>query len=104
MDPLPTGKPDRVLQIVGSAGLRQGSFDRALLRAALAPSSLRITAHDLLPIPLYDADVEARGAPEVVTDLRNVMAGRRPADRDAGVQLRDPRGSQERDRLDVEAA
>ena len=76
MDPLPTGKPDRVLQIVGIAGLRQGSFNRALLRAALelAPSTLRITAHDLLPIPLYNADVEARGAPEAVTDLRNVMA------------------------------
>jgi chromate reductase len=76
MDPLPTGKPDRVLQIVGIAGLRQGSFNRALLRAALelAPSPLRITAHDLLPSPLYNVDVEARGAPEAVADLRNVMA------------------------------
>jgi chromate reductase len=76
MDPLPTGKPDRVLWIVGIAGLRQGSFNRALLRAALelAPSPLRTTAHDLLPIPLYNADVEARGVPEAVTDLRNAMA------------------------------
>ena len=54
MDPLPPVKPDRIFQIVGIAGsLRQGSFDRALLRTAteLAPATLRITVHDLLPIP-----------------------------------------------------
>jgi chromate reductase len=76
MDPLPAVKPDRVLQIVGIAGsLRQGSFNRALLRAAteLAPATLRITAHDVLPIPLYHADVESHGAPGVVADLRNAV-------------------------------
>ena len=76
MDPSPPVKADRVFQIVGIAGsLRQGSFNRALLRAAteLAPATLRITVHDLLPIPLYNADVESRGAPEVVADLRNAV-------------------------------
>lgn len=72
----PAAKPDRVFQIAGIAGsLRQGSFNRGLLRAAaeLAPATLRITIHDLLPIPLYKADVEARGAPDAVADLRNAV-------------------------------
>ena len=76
MDRLPTGKPDRVFQIVGIAGsLRQESLNRALLRAAmeLAPPTLQITVHDLLPIPLYNGDVEARGVPEAVTDLRKAV-------------------------------
>lgn len=72
----PAAKPDRVLQIAGIAGsLRQGSFNRGLLRAAteLAPATLRITIHDLLPIPLYNADVESRGAPDAVGELRNAV-------------------------------
>jgi chromate reductase len=63
----------RVFEIVGIAGsLRQASFNRALLRAAteLAPARLRITTHDLLGIPLYNADVEAREVPRAVEELR----------------------------------
>ena len=63
-------------EIVGMAGsLRQASFNRSLLRAAseIAPATLHITVHDLLPIPLYNADVEARGVPEAVAELRQAV-------------------------------
>ncbi len=72
----PEATASRVLVIAGIAGsLRQGSLNRALLRAAaeLAPPSLRITAHDLLPIPLYNGDVESRGVPEAVATLRDAV-------------------------------
>jgi len=60
----------RVLGIAGS--LRAGSFNRALLRAAqeLAPEGMEIRAFDIAPIPLYDADVEAKGDPEPVATLK----------------------------------
>lgn len=63
-------EPIRVLGLAGS--LRQASYNRALLRAAveLAPEGLRIETADLLPIPLYNGDVEAEGAPEPVQALR----------------------------------
>ena len=76
MDPSSSGEPARAFEIVGIAGsLRQGSFNRALLRAAteLAPASLLITVHDLLAIPLYNADVEARGVPAAVDELRRAV-------------------------------
>jgi NAD(P)H-dependent FMN reductase len=44
-----TAKLGRVFQIAGIAGsLREGSFNRGLLRAAVAlsPPTLRITIHD----------------------------------------------------------
>jgi chromate reductase len=72
----PTAATARVLQIAGIAGsLRQGSFNRGLLRAAaeLAPLTLQITIHDLLPIPLYNGDVEAQGVPEAVVALREAV-------------------------------
>ena len=67
----PAAKPDRVLQIAGLAGnLRQGSFHGGLLRAAteLAPATLRITIHDLLPVPLYNA-VHRFWAPAVLAGV-----------------------------------
>jgi chromate reductase len=63
-------------EIVGIAGsLRQASFNRGLLQAAtqLAPASLHIIVHDLLPIPLYNGDVESRGIPDAVADLRSAV-------------------------------
>jgi chromate reductase len=67
------------LAILGIAGsLRKGSYNRALLRAAieLAPADLSITPFERLgEIPLYDADLEARGLPEPVAALRAAMAG-----------------------------
>ncbi len=60
----------RVLGIAGS--LRERSYNRALLRAAveLAPPGLAIEEFDLSPIPLYNGDVEAAGDPEPVAALR----------------------------------
>ncbi len=64
----------RVLGIAGS--LRAGSYNRALLRAAveLAPAELEIrTFERLREIPLYDADVDAAGQPEPVLALKAAM-------------------------------
>jgi chromate reductase, NAD(P)H dehydrogenase (quinone) len=60
------GQKLKVLGIAGS--LRAGSYNRALLRAAqeLAPAGMEIEAFDLAPIPLFNADVEAKGDPEPV--------------------------------------
>ena len=59
-----------VLGISGS--LRQGSYNTALLRAAmeLAPDGMRIEAFDLSPIPLYNDDVRLQGYPRNVERLR----------------------------------
>ena len=66
-----------MLRILGIAGsLRRGSYNRALLRAAieLAPPELRIeTFGQMGEIPLYDADLEARGVPEPVSALKTAM-------------------------------
>src|SRR5687767_7066918 len=67
------GADGRKLKVLGIAGsLRAGSFNRALLRAAqeLAPAGMEIDAFDLAPIPLYNADVEAKGDPEPVAALK----------------------------------
>ena len=64
---------DRTFEVVGFAGsLRRVSYNRALLRSAveLALPDLHIVVHDLSPIPLYNADVEAAGVPSTVTELR----------------------------------
>jgi len=62
------------MQVCGLAGsLRKGSYNRALLRAAvrLAPAGLEILVFDRLhDIPLYNADVEAEGDPEPVGALK----------------------------------
>jgi chromate reductase, NAD(P)H dehydrogenase (quinone) len=62
MMPPDVSEPLRILGFAGS--LRQGSYNRALLRAAkeLAPASLSIEIFDLEANPLYNADVEAKGA------------------------------------------
>jgi chromate reductase, NAD(P)H dehydrogenase (quinone) len=65
------------VRIVGFAGsLREGSYNRALLRACieLAPAGTSLEAWDLRGIPLYDADVEARGFPPGVEALRSAVA------------------------------
>lgn len=60
----------RILGIAGS--LRQGSFNRATLRAAqeLAPEGMHIEAFDIAPIPFYDEDVRQQGFPQPVADFR----------------------------------
>jgi len=74
MTPSSTGATIRALGIAGS--LRQGSYNRALLRAArdLAPDDLEITVFDneiLKRVPPYNEDVRARGDPEPVKALKD---------------------------------
>jgi len=64
------------LSILGFAGsLRQGSYNRALLRAAseLAPDGMAIDIFDLAGVPLYNGDVEAEGDPEAVTLFKQAI-------------------------------
>ena len=61
------------LHVIGIAGsLRAGSYNRALLAAAvaLAPPSMFIEVADLRPIPFFDGDVEAAGLPPAVAELK----------------------------------
>jgi chromate reductase, NAD(P)H dehydrogenase (quinone) len=64
--------------IVGIAGsLRRGSFNAALLRAALesAPAELKIDVETIKGIPLYDGDVETeQGIPAAVSSLKDRIA------------------------------
>jgi chromate reductase len=63
--------------IIGISGaLRKGSYNAALLRAAveLAPSGLSIETQSIRGIPLYDGDVEAEGIPEPVRVLKDRLA------------------------------
>jgi chromate reductase len=64
---------ERRITIAGLAGsLRAGSYNRALLRAAVeaAPERMQLETFDLAPVPLYNADVEANGEPEGVKALK----------------------------------
>jgi chromate reductase len=65
--------PQPPLHVLGFAGsLRQGSYNRALLAAAreLAPEGMIVTAFDIAPIPLYNADLEAQGDPAPVAAFK----------------------------------
>lgn len=66
--------PIRVLGISGS--LRNGSFNTALLRAAveLAPAGMTIELASLRDIPLYDEDLRSEGVPPSVQLLRDQVA------------------------------
>ena len=63
----------RILGIAGS--LREGSYNRALLRAAreLLPEGVELVEHDLHGLPFYDGDVEAAGDPESVVALKEAI-------------------------------
>lgn len=65
------------LKIVGIAGsLREGSYNRALLRAAreLAPEGVEIEIAEIGDFPLYNGDVEAQGMPEAVQRVAAQLA------------------------------
>jgi len=55
-----------------SGSLRKGSINTALLRLAreLAPDGMVVEIADISGVPLYNADVEARGMPAAVETLR----------------------------------
>lgn len=62
------------IKVLGFAGsLRQRSFNRAALRAAveLAPEGMTIETFDLAPIPLYNEDVKQQGFPPAVEAFRD---------------------------------
>ncbi len=65
----------RVIGIAGS--LRKGSYNAALLRAAVAvaPAGMEVEIATIAGIPLYDGDLEAEhGAPEPVIELQEKIA------------------------------
>jgi chromate reductase len=59
-----------------AGSLRAGSYNRALLRAAIetAPDGMAIEIVDIAAIPLYDADLEGAGIPEPVAALKRAIA------------------------------
>ena len=63
----------KIVALVGS--LRQGSLNRALLRAtaALAPAGLEIELLEIADVPLYNGDVQNQGFPESVTRLGDAI-------------------------------
>ena len=63
----------RLLGIAGS--LREGSYNRGLLRAAaeLTPLGVELVEFDLRGLPFYDGDLEAAGDPESATELKDAI-------------------------------
>jgi len=65
-------------RIVGISGsLRRGSYNSALVRAAVAlmPGGAELVVATIAGIPLYDGDVEAaEGIPRVVAELKDAIA------------------------------
>ena len=62
------------ISVLGIAGsLRQGSYNKAALRAAieLAPAGMIIEAFDLAPIQLYNEDVKQQGFPPPEQEFRD---------------------------------
>lgn len=65
--------PLSVLAIAGSC--RRRSFNRALLRAAIAraPDGVETREFDPSRLPFYDGDVEAAGDPDVVAEFKRAV-------------------------------
>jgi len=67
-----------VATLIGISGsLRRGSFNSALLRAAvpLMPAGSRLDIASIEDIPLYNGDVESEGIPTAVSALKDRIAG-----------------------------
>lgn len=66
------------MRLVGISGsLRKGSFNSALLRAAveLAPDGVELSTASIAGVPLYDGDLEAaEGLPSAVAALKDAIA------------------------------
>jgi len=67
-------KPFRILAVAGS--LRQGSYNRGLLRATqeLAPEWVEVGFFDIGQLPFFNEDVEAAGDPEPVRRFKDAIA------------------------------
>jgi chromate reductase, NAD(P)H dehydrogenase (quinone) len=67
-------KPFRILALAGS--LRQGSYNRGLLRAAeeLAPDWVEVQFFDIGTLPFFNEDLEAVGDPEVVRRFKEAIS------------------------------
>lgn len=65
--------PFRILAIAGS--LRQGSYNRGLLRAAkeLAPEWVEVQFFDIGTVPFFNEDLEAAGDPEPVQRFKEAI-------------------------------
>jgi chromate reductase len=64
------------MKVLGLSGsLRRGSYNTALLRAAvrLMPPDSTLEIGNIRGIPLYDGDVEAQGIPATVTQLKEAI-------------------------------
>jgi chromate reductase len=64
------------MKILGIAGsLREGSYNRGLLRAAreLMPEGVELVEFDIRGLPFYDGDLEAAGDPDPVTALKDAV-------------------------------
>ena len=70
-------RPGPALSFLGIAGsLRQGSYNRGLIRAAVevAPAGTSVVPYDLAEIPMFNADIEAGGDPPAVADFKRAIA------------------------------
>ena len=67
-------KPFRILALAGS--LRQGSYNRGLLRAAeeLAPDWVAMRFFDIGTLPFFNEDLEAAGEPETVRRFKEEIS------------------------------
>src|SRR5436305_9821581 len=67
-------KPFRILAVAGS--LRQGSYNRGLLRAAeaLAPDGVEVQFFDIGQLPFFNEDLEVAGDPEPVHRFKDAIA------------------------------
>ncbi len=65
-------KEQRISVLAFTGSLRKGSYNKALLKNAkeLAPANMEIELFDLNGIPLYNADIEAEGAPDRVATFK----------------------------------
>src|SRR5215472_9813157 len=66
-------KPFRILAVAGS--LRQGTYNRGLLRAAeeLAPDWVEVEFFDISQLPFFNEDGEAAGDPEPVRRFKEAI-------------------------------
>ena len=66
-------KPFRIVAIAGS--LRQGSYNRGLVRAAeeLAPEWVEVQFFDIGTLPFFNEDLEAAGDPEPVRRFKEAI-------------------------------